>query len=227
MEETMRTIMRLGVGVALALTSMLWVGIGPALAHTEEHIGPYHAAVGFGSEPAYAGQLNSVQLILTDHDENPVTDLGDTLKVDVGYQDQTMATMTMEPNFEVGEFGTPGDYRAFFFPTRPGTYSFHFTGSIKSQQVDLTVASGPDTFSDVQDPSSVQFPAKDPTTGQVAERLDREIPRLTAASAAGAAAAKDQADSAHTLAVIGVVAGVLGLVLGAAGLIVGLRRGRT
>ncbi len=220
----MKTALRLGLVASVAATVMAFAGPTPALAHEEREVGQFHLAVGFGEEPAYAGQENSVQMFLNDAQDNPVTDLGDTLKVEVGYQDQTLPAMTMEPNFEVGEFGTPGDYRAFFFPTRPGSYSFHFTGSIKGQQIDETFTSGPQTFSDVQDSSGVEFPVKDPTTGELATRLDREVQRVTTSAQAQAAAAKDQADSAHTLALIGIVVGGVGLVVGAIGLVLATRR---
>jgi hypothetical protein len=223
----MRTVLKLCVVLSLAVIGLVAVGAGAALAHEERDVGPFHVAVGFGQEPAYAGQENSVQMFINDANDKAVTDLGDTLKVEISYQDQTMPAMTMQPNFEVGEFGIPGDYRAFFFPTRPGSYGFHFTGSIKAQNVDETFTSGPDTFSDVEDPSGVQFPVKDPTTGQLAERLDRELPRVTATAEARATAARDRADGARTLAVVGIVLGGLGLVVGAAGLVFGVRRRRT
>jgi hypothetical protein len=220
----MKTALRLGLVACITVAVMAFAGATPALAHEEREVGQFHLAVGFGEEPAYAGQENSVQLILNDAQENPVTDLGDTLMVEVGYQDQTLPAMTMEPNFEVGEFGTPGDYRAFFFPTRPGSYSFHFTGSIKGQQIDETWTSGPQTFSDVQDSSGVEFPVKDPTTGELATRLDREVQRVTTSAQAEVAAAKDQADSAHTLALIGIIVGGVGLVVGVIGLVLATRR---
>jgi hypothetical protein len=220
----MKAIARLGVVLSFAMIGLVALGTAPALAHEEREVGAYHLAVGFGNEPAYAGQENSVQMFLNDGNDNPVTDLGETLKVEVGYQDQTMPVMTMEPNFEVGEFGTPGDYRAFFFPTRPGSYSFHLTGSIKGQTIDETFTSGPSTFSDVEDASGVEFPVKDPTTGQLAERLDREVPRVTRTAQAQAAAARDRADSATTLALVGVIVGSMGLILGVAGMALGRRR---
>src|SRR5436190_1177126 len=114
---------------ALAFAALLTVA-GPASAHEEREVGRYRFAVGFGSEPAYTGQEHSVQLLLHDASDHPVTDLTDTLKVEVSYGGQSM-TLALEPFFEVGEFGIPGDYRAWFFPTQPGDYTFHFTGSIK------------------------------------------------------------------------------------------------
>jgi hypothetical protein len=128
----------------------------PAAAHEEKAVGKYHFVVGFGDEPAYAGEKNSVQLILADASDKPVTDLTNTLKVEVTTGDAQPLALPMEPNFEVGEFGTPGDYRAFFIPTAPGSYSFHFTGSIKGQKIDQTFKSGPQSFSDIDDPAQVQ-----------------------------------------------------------------------
>jgi len=215
---------RLGAMVALAAGAAVAVATltaTPALAHEERTVGKYHFAVGFGDEPAYAGEKNSVQLLLHDANDEPVTDLGDTLKVDVGFGGQTM-TLSVEPFFEVGEFGTPGDYRAWFIPTRPGTYTFHFTGSIKGQKVDQTFTSGPTTFSDVEDPSTVEFPAKDPTVGQVAQKTDRLSARVDAATAA-AAETKDAASSAKTIGYVGIAVGAAGIILAAVALVSGRR----
>jgi hypothetical protein len=195
---------------------------GPAAAHEEKTVGKYHFVVGFGDEPAYAGEKNSVQLILADANDKPVTDLTDTLKVAVTTGSSEPLELSMEPFFEVGEFGTPGDYRAFFIPTAPGSYSFHFTGTIKGQRVDQTFKSGPQTFSDIEDPAQVQYPVKQPTGGQLATRADRETARVDAALTSERDQAKSDAASARTLAIIGLVVGVLGLAAG----ITALARGR-
>ena len=194
----------------------------PAAAHEEKAVGKYHFVVGFGDEPAYAGEKNSVQLILADATDKPVTDLGNTLKVEVTTGTAQPLQLAMEPFFEVGEFGTPGDYRAFFIPTAPGSYSFHFTGTIKGQQVDQTFKSGPQSFSDIEDPAQVQYPVKQPTGGQLATRADRETGRINAARAAERDQAKSDAALARTLAIVGLIVGALGLVAG----IVALARGR-
>jgi hypothetical protein len=195
---------------------------GPASAHQEKTVGKYHFVVGFGDEPAYAGEKNSVQLILADATDKPVTDLANTLKVAVTTGSAEPLELAMEPFFEIGEFGTPGDYRAFFIPTAPGSYSFHFTGTIKGQRIDQTFKSGPQTFSDVEDPAQVQYPVKQPTGGQLATRADRETTRVNTALAAERDQANDDAASARTLAIIGLVVGLLGLVAGG----IALARGR-
>jgi hypothetical protein len=211
--------------IAVTLAALLLPLLAsPAAAHEARQVGKYHFVVGFGDEPAYAGEKNSVQLILADAKDKPVTDLTDTLKVAVTTGSAEPLQLTMEPFFEVGEFGTPGDYRAFFIPTAPGSYRFHFTGTIKGQRVDQTFTSGPKTFSDIDDPAQVQYPTKQPTTGQLAARADRETARTTAALAAERDQAKDDAASARTLAVVGLVVGALGLLIGIAALVMVVRR---
>ena len=212
----------LGLTVTLGLAVLLVGVASPASAHEERTVGKYHFVVGFGDEPAYAGEKNSVQLILADAKDKPVTDLTDTLKVEVTTGTAEPLQLAMEPNFEVGEFGTPGDYRAFFIPTAPGSYSFHFTGTIKGQKIDQTFTSGPQTFSDIDDPAQVQYPVKQPTGGQLATRADRETARINAALTAERDQANDDAASARTLAIIGLIVGALGLLAG----IVALVRGR-
>jgi hypothetical protein len=214
----------LGALAAAAMTALpIPLLAGPASAHEEKTVGNYHFMVGFGDEPAYAGEKNSVQLILADADDKPVTDLSDTLKVAVTTGSSEPLQLSMEPFFEVDEFGTPGDYRAFFIPTAPGSYSFHFTGTIKGQKVDQTFKSGPNSFSDIEDPAQVQYPVKQPTGGQLATRADRETARVDAALTAERDQAKSDAASARTLAVIGLVVGALGLAAGVAALARGRR----
>jgi hypothetical protein len=190
----------------------------PASAHEERKVGKYHFVVGFGDEPTYAGEKNSVMLLLSDANDRPVTDLTDTLKVEVTTGDAEALQLAMEPNFEVGEFGTPGDYRAFFIPTAPGAYSFHFTGTIKGQKVDQTFKSSPTTFDEAKDPAEIQYPTKQPTGVQLATRADRETARVNAALTAERDTARDQAASARTLAIIGLIVGALGLLAGVAAL---------
>ena len=209
---------------AIAALSALLVGglSGPALAHEERTVGTFHFAVGFGNEPAYTGEENSVQLFLHDAQDRPVTNLTDTLSVEVVYGGQKM-TLPLEPDFEVGEFGTPGDYRAWFFPTQPGDYTFHFTGSIKGQEVDESFTSGPTTFSSVADPTNVQFPVKEPPVSQVASLTQRLSARLQEA-VAGQQRAQDSANSAKTIGYVGIGVGAVGLLVGALAVAISRRR---
>jgi hypothetical protein len=196
------------VAAATALAGLLVPLLAlPAAAHEEREVGRYHFAVGFGDEPAYAGEKNSVQLLLADAKDKPVTDLKDTLEVAVSTGDGDPMNLSLEPNFEIGEFGIPGDYRGWFIPTAPGKYTFHFTGSIKGQKVDQSFTSSPTGFDEVTDPSTAQYPNKEPTTGQLATLAQRDAARTSAALSK----ASDRTDSARNLAVAGLVVGAAGL----------------
>jgi hypothetical protein len=215
---------RLVLAGGLILT-MLFLLAAPAAAHEDRDVGPFALAVGFGQEPAYAGQPNSVQLLLS-RGGKPITDLGDTLSVTVAFGDQSK-DVSVEPFFEIGEFGTPGDYRAWFIPTRAGQYSFHFTGTIRGTKIDETFTSGPKTFDDVVNSTDAEFPVQDPTNGELGDRIDREIPRLEASIAGvktSAASAADDTNSARTLALVGVDLGALGLIAAIAAIAMGRRK---
>jgi hypothetical protein len=200
------------LAVALGL-GVLLVGAwaGPAGAHEGKQVGRYRFVVGFGDEPAYAGQKNSVQLLLSDARGKPVTNLGDTLEVMVmaGRQTQDLA---LEPFFEVGEFGTPGDYRAFFIPSTPGTYTFHFHGIIAGQKVEQDFTSGPKTFGNVQDPAQATFPKlNQPSNAQIAQRLDRETARLDSAAGVSERHMRETSSRVTVLSILGPFGLLLGL----------------
>lgn len=207
----------------LGLAAVLPVpGVAPALAHEGRAAGGVQFVVGWGEEPSYTGVKNSVQVTVTEaNGGRPVTDVGNSLNVEVS-KGSDKVTLPLQANFRVGGFGTPGDYRAWLTPTRPGTYTFRVMGSLRGQNVDETFTSSNATFDDVQDVASIQFPAKDPSPGQLATRLDRELPRLEARVREAA----DQADRARTFAAAGVVAGALALVVAAAALAAARSGGR-
>lgn len=200
---------------SLAVAFALLVSATPAAAHEVRQVGAYRFTVGWGSEPAYVGQENSVQLILARRTTGkPVVDLGTTLHLTVSFGTQTMA-FALVPTFDSDTgLGTPGDYRAWLFPTAPGDYTFHFAGTIGSQKIDQSFASGPTTFATVQDPTAAEFPVQTPTMTELARRVNVALPRLASAS---------QASRAQLLAVIGLAVGALGLVAAVAALLA-LRR---
>ena len=217
--RVLRAAFVLGAAVLLAA-----LAAAPASAHTDEKAGKYTFVIGFGTEPAYVGQPNSMQVVIS-RDGKPATDLGGQLsglmahafygrKADPKAEN---AMMPLEPYFGDG-WGTPGDYRSFFVPTQAGAYTFELKGKLGDQKVNLVVPSGPETFGDVNNPAKAAFPAvkKDPTTAQLAQRLDRESARLTASTAAAAAAQRDAeaaAGQARLLAFGGLLVGLVGLVV--------------
>jgi hypothetical protein len=229
MEVHMRKRSRRSLAAAILAPTTVLLVAAPASAHTDHEVGDIGMVVGFGTEPAYAGQPNSVQLILSRGDE-PLTDLGNTLEVEVAFGDATMP-LQLEPHFGPG-FGEPGDYRGWFIPSDAGQYTFGVSGTIEGEEIDEEFASGPDTFGDVQDPAAISFPAGDvPTNAEIADRIERLEPRLTSAIEdvgasvnASVRAAEDEAAGARTFGLVGLIVGVLGLAVAAVALVRSGRR---
>lgn len=219
-----RICVRLLGAAALAAVALLG-SVGLASAHEHRDVGDYTLVVGFLQEPTIEGEPNGLSLTVTQHaaagaatpaaspaagaegDDDavagaPVTGLANTLKAEVTFGSQTMP-LTLEP-----VFGKDGAYQATFIPTAVGTYSFHIFGTINGTNVDEKFTSGPDTFDDV------------------AARATMEFPAAGAATDNAAAQAKDDASSAKTLAIVGIVIGALGVIAGGAGLGMALSRGK-
>jgi len=194
---------------AAILFAALAVLAVPALAHETAKAGDLALEVGWGTEPAYVGQLNSVQLIVTHAaDGDPINDPGARLTAAVSYGDQSQE-FPLAPTYDAeAGTGTPGEYAALVIPTAPGDYTFHITGTVEGVKVDVEVASSPKTFSPVEDASAAQFPVKVPGTEQVAQKLDAELARVATTDDVSAGVS-----SAKTLGYVGIAVGAVGVAL--------------
>ncbi len=183
---------------------------GVVAAHETQSVKQYRLTIGWGDEPAYSGYRNSVDVDVADGAGAPVTDLGGgSLAVEVSFGDERI-TLPLLP------YGPkPGRFRAGLVPTRAGTYTFHVTGTVKGQTIDTRSTCSEATFHCVADVSDLQFPAKDPSAGQLAESIGRATPR--------AQRALDAATGAGRMAMAALAVAVLAL-LAAIGL--GVRRGK-
>jgi hypothetical protein len=179
--------------------------------------GAFLMRVGWTNEPTFTGVRNAVQLFLSDAQDNPITDLSGGLTVQVSYQGQRSDALALEPAFGA-TFGTKGEYDAPLLPTRPGEYTFHFTGTIHGTPVDESFTSSPKTFDSVKDDSAIEFPVKDPSRGDLATAVQRLVARTNPLPGqinvvqASAGSAHDEATRAT---VLGAIALVLVLLLGA------------
>jgi hypothetical protein len=183
--------MRYRAGGAVALGVLLTLAVnGTALGHEVREEGDYTFVVGFIDEPVYAGQKSGLEFSVTTGGEQPVEGLQETLQAEVTYEGETQE-LPLSPRF-----GEPGWYESVFFPTAAGQYTFHIFGDVEGVAVDGSFTSGEETFGDVADAASGQFPVVLPPTGDIVRDAE-----------AGAAAS-----GTATLA----------LVLGGAGLVVGL-----
>jgi hypothetical protein len=158
------------LAAAAIVTALMMTLPAPASAHVKKVIGQVRLSFGWGDEPAYSGSENFVEVSVSDATRAPVNDLGGELTVAVSFgSEQTV--LPLLPTEELGEFRAP------LVPTRPGTYAFHITGTVKGQAIDTRATCSESTFSCVADASEIQFPVKDPSNGQLGERLSRAFPR--------------------------------------------------
>ncbi len=124
-----------------------------AHAHEKRAVGDTQFIVGFVNEPAFNGEMNAIDLRVSDKDGKPIDELEQTLKAEVGYGE---ASEVMEIPFRK-RYNQPGAYAAYFLPVQPGKYRFHIHGNIAGKAVDETFTSG-QGFHDVENSKDVAFP---------------------------------------------------------------------
>lgn len=190
-------------GLLLFVTILALLNTRPGYAHGDGELGDYLLVVGFAVEPAFEGQPNGVEIIITRHDNGqPVEGVAETLQVEV-----THISSNVSKIFELqAVFGEPGRYIAHFVPTAPGAYRFHFFGQIEEQTIDADFESGANTFDEVKPQSDIQFPEPLPA--------GRELTAAVRGSQQTSDEALALATSARLMAMIGLVSGLAGLGLG-------------
>jgi hypothetical protein len=206
--HTKRAIQFIGAIAVSAATIVL--PATAASAHAEFEDGPYTVAIGFGTEPAFVGYPNSVEVIVHDRASGKGVDTAaDTLNATIEFGSAQPMPVSLQENFDEDSGGSPGDYRGAFFPTQPGKYTIHVQGKIGKTPIDKTFSSSPTTFATVQSPSTLEYPTRNPTITELAGRVEAETPRLEAA----ASSAQDAAESAKTVGIIGIVVAVVALIV--------------
>ncbi len=160
-----------------------------ASAHGRTTVGDYELVIGFHNEPAYQGEPNGLDLFITNTKTNqPVNDLADTLQAEIIFG-SAKKELEVRP-----QFGRDGAYTADILPTEAGDYTWHIWGDIEGTAVDVSMASGPETFGAVEAKGAVAFPAAEATPAEL---------RAQAAAAAG---------TARTALIVGGIGSVLGLI---------------
>lgn len=205
---------------ALAAGALGLAAVHPALAHVVKPFGPYSVALGWIHEPAYVGFDNGVQVLVKDAKGNPFTNITDKdLTVEVSLGSQKMSAQPLVPSADPDTgLGIPGEYEMHFIPTAPGNYTFHIHGAINGTPVDETATASDTTFDTVHSDADVEFPAKVPSTSDLATRLDRVSARVDGIQGS-------MPPNALPVATVALIAAV---VLGGAGIVIALgarRRG--
>lgn len=208
---------------------------GAALAHERRAVGKYDFVVGFLNEPAFEGLLNGIDLTVTNSETKaPVEGVEKTVEAQVQFGGQPPLPIKLR-----ARFGQPGKYAGDFVPSKPGTYSFTFKGSIEGQAINEQFESGPGRFNDVQQIAPLQYPAVagnsaggpagtnvSSTTGSPDSSAALSAAQKTASDAqAVAKSAQDDAAGARTLGYVGIGLGVLGVLVAIGALALGRRGG--
>lgn len=173
---------RISCASAAAAISLLLIAGSTASGHERLVSGDYHLTIGWADEPAFAGFRNAVSVAVADQADTPVTDAATALMVEVSFGDKRV-TLPLEAVRQ-----RPGEFRAWLLPTRVGTYAFRIVGTIRGQHVDATSTCSDKTFHCVADAAAIQFPAKDPSVGDLSELVSRTLPRAERAGEAASGA---------------------------------------
>jgi hypothetical protein len=170
----------------------------------------YLFVVGFLDEPAYASVKNSLDLTLCNGKEcnytvtdgqrvvsNPVNDAEKTLQLEVSVGGSAPLALALEPRW-----ANPGKYNAFFMPTKTGDYTFHIHGTLNGDTIDEKFTSSPTGFGSVE--AVKVYPA---TTTDPSQQNNTQIASLQDQ----VKSAQENAHTATTIGIVGIVVGVLGL----------------
>jgi len=89
-----------------------------------------------------------------------------------------------------------------------------FSCTVAGERIKYSMTSGPDTFSEVEDPAPAMFPPVEaPSTAELSTKIDAAATRTDASITS----AQDAADSARTVSIIAIIVALVAIVLGAIG----------
>jgi len=161
-----------GNRLALGLCAMVLALQAAARAHETITVGTLQLTIGWGDEPAFAGSRNSIDIIVSDGSGSPISAQTGALSVEVAFGERRLMLPLLPVEQQTGHF------RAWFVPSRAGSYAFHIKGREKGEAIDITVACSEKTFPCVIDPAESHFPERDPSTAELTDRISGLQPRL-------------------------------------------------
>jgi len=190
-------------------------------AHISKVFGNYTVEVGWANEPAFAGQVNTIQVIVKKDNVDNGTAIVDALanmQISVKY-----GTVSKQLDF-VASDEVLGLYSSPLIPTRVGSYNVAMKGTVEGQNIDTEYA-----LDDVGSSDIINFPQTSDTSsniGQVGTIIsqltnDIEDAKNSANSAAQSVAnvvksfqeVKDTTDKLYMISMTGIGIGVAGIVI--------------
>ena len=193
-----------------------------ASAHISKVFGNYTVEVGWANEPAFAGQMNNVQVIIKKGNVDngtAVTDALANMQISVKYG-TVSKLLDFVPSDEVS-----GLYSSPLIPARVGSYNVIMKGTIEGQNIDTEYA-----LDDVGSADTINFPQTTSDTSSNMGQIGTIINQLTsdieeaknnANSAAQSIAnvgksfqeVKDTTDRLYLISMTGIGVGVAGIVI--------------
>lgn len=147
---------------ALLILPVLLAHPPAAFAHGHIQAGDYELVIGFRVEPAFQGEPNGLDLVVTRLASGErVTGLEQTLQAEIIYG-ESRRELSLRPRF-----GQEGAYTADILPTAAGDYTWRIFGEIEGFPVDVSMTSAPDTFNPVQPKEAVSFPGQEPAAADL------------------------------------------------------------
>ncbi|MDE1769629.1 MAG: hypothetical protein KGI28_03610 [Thaumarchaeota archaeon] len=137
------------------------LSVKPAEAHITKIFGNYLVEVGWDNEPVYTGLVNAAQVTIkkgSGDSAKPVINALKDVQISLKYGSVTKP-LDFLPSSTVD-----GQYHAPLIPTRVGTYSLVFKGTIENQIIDTEIQ-----LDDVASVDALNFP---PSTGSSADNAN-------------------------------------------------------
>lgn len=210
--------------LAIPILLIAAVGARPAYAHKEVDVGNFKIIAGWRVEPALQGQLNSVEITVTDKDGKPVINA-------FANENATVKKGGLTKPLDIKPTEKDGIYDGDLIPSEIGQYSVVIAGKIGGQDVNTEIG-----LDDVNDVGSITFPQgssgsqglpKDfvnQVQGVITDLTSQvDSAKISAQSASNAAQnatalaneTKGSADKAFLVGIVGVGVGVAGIAVAA------------
>jgi hypothetical protein len=201
------------------------LGVKPAEAHITKVYGNYIVEVGWDNEPVYTGLVNAAQVTIkkgSGDTAQPVINAIKDLQISVKY-----GTVTKPLDFLPSDT-VDGQYHAVLIPTKVGTYSLVFQGTVEGQAIDDEIP-----LDDVASVDTLNFPTStgsSPDSSANVGQLGTLVNQLTSdiedaknnADAASKGVAnsvqsfqqvKDTTDRLYMISMTGIGIGIAGIVI--------------
>lgn len=142
---------------ALSLALVLALLGSTALAHVTKSVGDgaYTVVLGYVGAPLYAGQVEQVDISVTDASGNPVDGLAESLRAEIVGPGGATVVVTVR-----AVRNSPGKYVADFIPTVVGNYDVRLSGFIGEYEFDELFPGVDMVHADpvVGDPAAISVP---------------------------------------------------------------------